>query len=44
VLDWNQPAIDFYKTLGARPLVEWTRMEVSDEPLIALASAGQAAV
>ena len=44
VLDWNQPAIDFYRSLGARSLVEWTRMEVSDAPLIALASAGQAAV
>ena len=24
VLDWNQPAIDFYKSLGAAPLDEWT--------------------
>ena len=23
VLDWNQPAIDFYETLGARRLPEW---------------------
>jgi len=24
VLDWNQPAIDFYKALGATPQSEWT--------------------
>ena len=24
VLDWNQPAIDFYESLGARRLKEWT--------------------
>ncbi len=23
VLDWNQPAIDFYESLGARRLIEW---------------------
>ena len=25
VLDWNQPAIDFYHRLGARPVSGWTR-------------------
>jgi GNAT superfamily N-acetyltransferase len=25
VLDWNQPAIDFYHRLGARPVEGWTR-------------------
>jgi GNAT superfamily N-acetyltransferase len=24
VLDWNEPAIDFYKKLGAEPMDEWT--------------------
>lgn len=24
VLDWNEPAIRFYRTLGARPMDEWT--------------------
>ena len=24
VLDWNAPAIDFYKSLGARAMSEWT--------------------
>ena len=23
-LDWNQPSIDFYKSLGAVPMDEWT--------------------
>ena len=38
VLDWNTPAIEFYKTLGAEPLEEWRRMRVGDEALRALAS------
>lgn len=25
VLDWNQPSIDFYAALGARPVDGWTR-------------------
>lgn len=33
VLDWNQPAIDFYKSLGAEPLEEWTRMQLVDQAL-----------
>lgn len=24
VLNWNEPAINFYKSLGARPMDEWT--------------------
>jgi GNAT superfamily N-acetyltransferase len=24
VLDWNEPAIHFYQSLGARPVGEWT--------------------
>jgi GNAT superfamily N-acetyltransferase len=24
VLDWNTPAIDFYRIIGARPMDEWT--------------------
>ena len=24
VLNWNQPAIDFYESLGAKPMNEWT--------------------
>jgi len=41
VLDWNQPAIDFYNSLGADPLTEWTIMRVSGEALPALAHLAQ---
>lgn len=44
VLDWNEPAIDFYRSLGAVPLADWTRMELSDQPLMALAALSAAAV
>lgn len=40
VLDWNQPAIDFYRRLGAEPLDAWTTYRLSDEPLAALAAHG----
>jgi len=33
VLDWNQPAIDFYKKLGAKAMDEWTIFRVTDEAL-----------
>ena len=38
VLDWNTPAIDFYNSLGATPMSEWTIMRVSDDALIAVAA------
>jgi GNAT superfamily N-acetyltransferase len=38
VLDWNQPAIDFYKSLGAEPLDEWTRYRLKGAALEALAN------
>jgi GNAT superfamily N-acetyltransferase len=37
VLDWNQPAIDFYKKLGASPMSEWTVFRVTAENLDELA-------
>ena len=37
VLDWNQPAIDFYKSLGAQPLEEWTTFRLGEAALRALA-------
>jgi GNAT superfamily N-acetyltransferase len=41
VLDWNRPAIDFYRHLGARPLDEWIVNRLSGEALHTLArSAG----
>ena len=38
VLDWNQPAIDFYKSVGAEPLDEWTIYRVAGAALTRLAS------
>jgi len=37
VLDWNQPAIDFYKNLGARPMDEWTIYRLTGSALNQLA-------
>ena len=36
VLDWNRPAIDFYKSLGAEPKDEWTIYRLSGERLKSL--------
>jgi GNAT superfamily N-acetyltransferase len=37
VLDWNEPAIGFYKSLGAAAMDEWTIYRVSGEALERLA-------
>jgi GNAT superfamily N-acetyltransferase len=37
VLDWNEPAIGFYRALGAHPLDQWTVYRIDDEPLALLA-------
>lgn len=37
VLDWNEPALGFYASLGARPQTEWTVQRVTGAPLAALA-------
>ena len=37
VLDWNEPAIGFYKSLGARPNEEWTVYRLAGESLRNLA-------
>jgi GNAT superfamily N-acetyltransferase len=42
VLDWNEPSIGFYKSLGARPMDEWTVMRVDGASLLALAGGGPA--
>ena len=39
VLDWNEPSIAFYKSLGAKPMDEWTVMRVDGAALAELASA-----
>ena len=31
VLNWNKPAIDFYKSLGAKPMDEWTVFRLTDD-------------
>jgi len=33
VLDWNQPAIDFYLALGAKPQDEWTVYRLTGQAL-----------
>ena len=38
VLDWNEPSIAVYKSLGASPMDEWTVFRVSGPELEALAS------
>jgi len=40
VLDWNQPAIDFYEKLGAKALREWITMRIEGEALERLAAHG----
>ncbi len=37
VLDWNTPAIDFYKSLGAVPLDDWTMFRLTGNALEKLA-------
>lgn len=32
-LDWNQPSIDFYLSLGAKPMDEWTLYRMTGETL-----------
>lgn len=39
VLDWNQPSIDFYLSLGARPMDEWTIYRLDGAALETLAHA-----
>lgn len=33
-LDWNQPSIDFYLSLGAQPLSDWTIYRIAGEKLL----------
>lgn len=40
VLDWNEPALAFYRSLGARALDEWVPMRADGAALAALASLG----
>lgn len=38
VLDWNTPAIDFYRSLGSQPMDEWTVHRVDGDALARLAA------
>jgi GNAT superfamily N-acetyltransferase len=38
VLNWNEPSIKFYQSLGARPMDEWTVYRLTGETLTALAN------
>ena len=37
VLDWNEPALAFYRTLGARGMKDWIPHRVTGEALLTLA-------
>ena len=37
VLDWNEPAIQFYKSMGATPLSGWTKFRLTGKSLADLA-------
>ena len=37
-LDWNRPSIDFYLSLGAEPMSEWTVYRLTGDKLRALGS------
>jgi GNAT superfamily N-acetyltransferase len=41
VLDWNEPAIQFYRKLGAKPMDEWTVFRLTREGIAGLADAAE---
>lgn len=42
VLDWNEPAIQFYRKLGAKPMDEWTIFRLTSNEIAALADSNDA--
>ena len=40
-LDWNQPSIDFYKSLGAETMDEWTVYRLTGDTLNAMAQGAE---
>ncbi|HXX40955.1 MAG TPA: GNAT family N-acetyltransferase [Chthoniobacterales bacterium] len=40
VLDWNEPAIQFYRKLGANPMNEWTVFRLTRDGIAKLAETG----
>jgi GNAT superfamily N-acetyltransferase len=43
VLDWNEPAIKFYHSLGAKPMDEWTVFRLTRDGIARLANAADTA-
>lgn len=43
-LDWNQPSIDFYLSVGAEPLGEWTTYRLAGDALTSFAAVDPASV
>jgi len=43
VLNWNEPAIKFYRALGAQPMHEWTVFRLTSEEIAKLADAADTA-
>jgi GNAT superfamily N-acetyltransferase len=41
VLDWNEPAIKFYRGLGAKPMDEWTVFRLTRDGIARLANSGR---
>ncbi|HEU0275690.1 MAG TPA: GNAT family N-acetyltransferase [Candidatus Udaeobacter sp.] len=41
VLDWNEPAIKFYRALGAKPMHEWTVFRLTGDTIATLANSGR---
>ncbi len=44
VLNWNEPAIKFYRALGAKPMDEWTVFRLTPDEIAKLADAADTAV
>lgn len=40
VLDWNEPAIEFYRAIGARALDDWTQYRLDGDALASVARSG----
>src|SRR5439155_15970981 len=41
VLDWNEPAIKLYRSLGAKPMHEWTVFRLTRDGIASLACSGR---
>lgn len=42
-LDWNEPSIRFYRSMGAEPMDEWTTYRITGDALTSLAAKGEQA-